>query len=283
LFLLAVTVAACGSSSPRAKAVPLKPSRILAAPAGLMAGGGPQTDGTMWLIAGLVNAKTLQQINLVTDKVEQIVPIGLDADSLVESSTEILAIGYSTGSVEFRNGSSGALLSTTTVGAPVKAIAVGSNGTTFFVLNGTSTSTSVTELSANGAAEPPSIGVSLGTIALAVATNGGKLYLLQSSGSVIDVPLSVTGAESSASATFFVGPAPVQMALSGDGSTLFVLKGTGTNMNVSVVDVGTERQTGVLPAPANSVGVLASLDSSDIYVLVGTQTAGNIQVFPVGQ
>jgi hypothetical protein len=284
-LVLGIVVAACGGSAPQAKTTgPLRPSQILSAPAGLIAGGAPQADGTLWLLAGSTEAKTLQRLNLVTGRVMQIVPVGADADSLVESSTGLLAVGYAnvSGSVEFRNGSSGALLGAVTVDAPVKAIGSG-NGTTFYVLSGTSTESSVNVVSSIGAAEPPSLGVALNTIALAVGPNDDQLYLLESSGSVVDTPLSAKAGQKLASAGFFVGRSPVQLALSGDGSTLFVLKGIQSDMNVGVFNTQTEQQLDVLPAPANSVGVLVSIDVTHIYVLVGTPTLGNLQVYPVGR
>ena len=236
----------------------------------------------MWLVAGSATAKTLQEINLLTGKIVEIVPIGAEADSLAESPEGTLAVGYSTpaGSVEFRNSSSGALIHAVTVGAPVKAIAAG-DGTTFYVLNGNATETSVDTVSSTGAAEPPSIGVALNTIGLAAGSAGDALFLLQNSGTVVDTPLGGAPGQTLANATFSVGSAPIQLAVSPDGSTLFILKNSGSTINVGVFSVATERQLRVLPAPAHSVDVVTSLDGAHFYALVGTPRIGNIQVYPV--
>jgi len=265
--------------------VPPNPNQILPAPAGLIAGGAPQANGTMWLVAGSATAKTLQEINLLTGEIVKIVPINADADSVVESSTGLLAVGYSSpdGPIEFRNGSTGSLLHAMAIGAPVKAIADGSDGTTFYVLSGNGTESSVNAVSSIGSPEPPGIAVSMETIALAVGTGDDQLYLLENSGTIVDTPLGAAAGQTPASASFFVGDGPVQLALSADGSLLFVLKGSGSTMNIGVFDANTERQRKVLPAPANSVEVLASIDGTHIYVLVGTPTIGNIQVYPVGR
>jgi len=283
LFAFSIVAAACGGPSHPATVEQAKPSQIFPAPAGLIAGGGPQPNGTMWLLAGSTTARNLQDINLLTGKIEKIVPIGADADSIVESSDGFLAVGHSStsGLVEFRDGSSGALLSSVAVGAPVKAIADGADGTTFYVLNGTATETSVNTVSSTGAAEPPSVGVALNTIAMAVGADN-QLYLLNDLGSVTDMPLATATKKPTASSNFFVGDGALQLALSPDRSTLFVLKGTGNAMNVGVFSVETERQLRVLPAPANGVDLLVSIDGSHIYVLVGTPTVGNIQVYQVG-
>jgi hypothetical protein len=239
----------------------------------------------MWLIAGSATAKTLEEINLLSGNILKVVPVGASADSVVESPTGLLAVGYSSanGPVEFRSGSSGSLTHAVTVGAPVKAIASGSDGTTVYVLSGTGTETSVNVVSTTGAAEPASIGVSLSTIALAVGTHDDQLYLLESSGSVVVTPLGVPAGQTPANASFFVGTEPERLALSADGSLMFVLKAAGAGSNIGVFNAATGQQRKVLPAPANSVDVLTSIDSTHIYVLVGTPTVGNIQVYPVGR
>jgi len=280
-----IVVAACGGPVHPAKVAPPNPNQILPAPAGLIAGGAPQANGTMWLLAGAASARTLQEINLLTAKIVKIVPINADADSVVESSGGLLAVGYASpgGAVEFRNGSSGALVHAVTIGAPVKAIADGGDSTTFYVLSGNGTEDSVSAVSSVGSPEPPGVSVPLATIALAVGNAGGQLYLLQNSGTVVDTPLGPAIGQPLASASFFVGDGAVQLALSADGSLLFVLKGSGNAMNIGVFNVDTEQQRKVLPAPSNSIDVLASIDGTHIYVLVGTPTVGNIQVYPVGR
>ena len=261
------------------------PAQILPAPAGLIGAGDPQANGTMWLLAGSSTAKTLQEINLVSGTIEKIVPIGANADSVVESPTGVVAVGYSSanGAVEFRSGTLGSVVRTVSVGAPVKAIASGGDGTTFYVLSGTTSETSVNDVSSTaGAVEPPSIGVSLDTIAFVVGAGDDELYLLQSSGSVIITPLGVATGQTAANGSFFVGADPRQLALSADGSLLFVLKGPRSRPNIGVFNAATGQVRKVLPAPANSVDLVTAIDNAHIYVMVGTTVVGNIQVFPVG-
>lgn len=261
------------------------PAQILPTPAGLIGGGDPQANGTMWLLAGSSTAKTLQEINLVSGTIEKILPIGANADSVVESPTGVVAVGYSSanGPVEFRSGTSGSLVHTVTVGAPVKTIASGSDGTTFYVLSATSSTASVTSVnSAAGAAELPGIGVPVNTIAIAVGAGDDELYLLQDSGSVTVTPLGVAAGQTAANGSFFVGADPQQLALSADGSLLFVLKGSRSSPNIGVFNAATGQVRKVLPAPANSVDLVTAIDSAHIYVMVGTAAVGNIQVFPVG-
>ena len=70
------------------------------------------------------------------------------------------------------------------------------------------------------------------------------------------------------------------IALSPDGSTLYVLKNTGAVSNIAEVGTGTETIRKVLPAPRHCVEVLVSSSGGQLYEVVGTAEYGNIQVFP---
>jgi Tol biopolymer transport system component len=78
-----------------------------------------------------------------------------------------------------------------------------------------------------------------------------------------------------------VGHDPIAVAVSTSGSTLYVLNTVGAGANVGVIDVATEAQTKVLPAPADSVAVQVSPDGGSLYVVVGTPTVGNVQVYAI--
>jgi WD40 repeat protein len=244
--------------------------------------GAPQPNGTLWVLAGTPADKTLQEINLLSGKVQRIVPVAGGASTLAQSLTGTLAVGYgdSDGTVEFRDGSTGSLLSLVTVGAPVKDISAQGDTSTFFVLDGTTSVTTVNAVNSAGQAVPPAIGVALDTVALAATPDGSQIYLLEHSGFVTDATVH-TGKIKSASSSFFAGKDAVQLALSDDGSNLYVLKSISSGANIGIFNVSTEEQTGVIPAPAHSTGLVGSIDGTHIYVLVGTPTVGNVQVFPI--
>ena len=69
------------------------------------------------------------------------------------------------------------------------------------------------------------------------------------------------------------------IALSPDGSTLYVLKKADGVSNIADVNIATEAVRKVLPAPRHCVGVLVSSSGGQLYELVGTAKYGNIQVF----
>jgi hypothetical protein len=69
------------------------------------------------------------------------------------------------------------------------------------------------------------------------------------------------------------------MALSQDGATLYVLKGSTEDDNVSEIDVTTEATIRVLPAPKNALWIAPSSDGAQLFDFVGTAKTGNIQSF----
>jgi DNA-binding beta-propeller fold protein YncE len=277
-----VVVACGGPSAPHAGGV--QPARIIATTSALLGAGLPQTNGSLWLLAGGSGDKTLQQLNLVSGNVEHIVPVEGTAQFIAQSPDGTLAVGDNDGhgTVHFRDPASGAILSTVTVGAPIKDITADGGAGQFFVLDGTATATTVNLVAVGNKGVIGAIGVAQDSVALVASPDGSQLYILSASGSVSVVP-NAPGTNNTATTTFPVGTDTTQIALSGDGSTLFVLSTENQVGDVDVVNVATERRSKILPAPSDSVNLAVSLDGTQIYVLVASPTVGNIQVFPVGR
>jgi DNA-binding beta-propeller fold protein YncE len=281
-------VAACGGSTsagaPSTTAVSthvVHPTRTYAGPAGLTAGGQPQPNGYLWLLAKSHGSANLQQLNLTTGKVVQVVPESAGADSISQSPSGVLGVGVgtsTTGAVEFRNGSSGVLLSTVPIGAPVKGVFAGADGTTFYALNGTASSSSVTLVDSQTDKATVSVPVPLDTKAIAVDPSGADLFALGAGGTLDDITIG----SQTVNASFTVGTKPIQLAVSPNGSTIYVLNSDGSIDDVGVIDANTERQTKALPAPTNAVGLQVSIDGQSLYDIVGTPSYGNVQVFPIG-
>ncbi|MHB1517716.1 MAG: YncE family protein [Acidimicrobiales bacterium] len=283
LGLLAFVAAACGSSSTGSTATtaatsPVKPIRVYPGPAGLLAGAQPQPNGYLWLLARRSSVADLQELDLTTGKIAQIVPASASSTALSQSPSGVIGVGLataSTGALELRNGTSGSLVATVPIGAPVKDVVAGADGTTFYVLNGTPTSLSVTLVNAQTDKASVSVPVPLDTVAIAVDPTGQSLFALRADGHVDEVNVG-TG---SVAASFAVGANPFQLTTSNTGSTLYVLKSTPNGgADVGVVDLATESQTMALPAPAHSVDVQVSPDGRTLYLVVGTSTYGNVQL-----
>ncbi len=277
------SVAACGSggsgsTGTTATTRPAAPVQTFAGPAGLSGATQPQPDGYMWLLARLQGSANLQLLNLTTGKITEVVPASASAVALAQSPSGLVGVGLasgSTGALELRNGSSGVVVDTVPIGAPVKGVFAGTDGTTFYVLNATAASASVTLVNSQTAKSSVSVPVPLDTVAIAVDPSGQDLYAVGSSGTLDQITIG-SGA---VAGSFSVGRSPVALGISPSGSTLYVLKSTSSGADVGVVDVATEAQVRALPAPAQSVGVQASLDGHALYLVVGTTTYGNVQVF----
>jgi DNA-binding beta-propeller fold protein YncE len=256
----------------------VSPLKIVPGPAGLEAGSQPQPNGQMWVLAGAAGSKTIQSINLVDPKAAPIVPVSSSADTLAQSSSGLLAVGYglgSSGSVEFRNGSTGALMKTVPVAGPVSSLVAAEDGFSFYALLTVNGARSVSVINADGGDVTKTIPVPSDSIAAAPDPLQHELYVLGSGGDVTTISL----ASDRPTTRFAVGQTPVQMALSSDGTRLYVLKGAQASCNVGIIDTTTQTEIAGMSAPANCIDIESSGDNRYIYDLVGTPALGNIQVY----
>jgi DNA-binding beta-propeller fold protein YncE len=280
--LTAAALAACSSggtaSGQPAQPDTIKPRQIFAAPKDLLAAGQPQPNGTLWALAGDAASKGLFDISLANGSGIGSVSVSNTARSVTESLSGVigLALGSTrTGALELLNGSTGKVTETIPLGAPARDVIVGSDGATFYALNGTTKSASVTIVNSRDGSVQGTVPMPPNTVSIAPDAQGVSLYALQPDGQVSQV--AVAGGQVMAS--FPTGAGARSIALSPDGSTLYVLRRVGQDANVAEVNAATESVQQVLPAPANCLQVLVSADGSQLYQLVGTSSYGNIQVF----
>lgn len=278
---VAITVTACsgGGANPSAGALgsPDRPERVVSAPRGLLAVGQPQPNGMLWALAGDRASKGLFELSLTTGHVAGSIPVSNAARSVTESLSGVVGLAlatHSTGALELFNGSTGTPIRTIQLGAPARDVVAGSDGATFYVLNGTSRSASVTVVNSHDGSVQGTVPVPLDTVSVVPDTNGSGLYALQPSGQVSEI--AVAGGRILSG--FPVGGTARSLAMSPDGSTLYVLKDTGDDANVAEVNLATEGVQRVVPAAAHSVQLLVSADGQQLYQLVGTPQYGNIQV-----
>lgn len=279
--------AGCGSSAstpsgtPATSGISTKPMKIFPAPAGLIAAGQPQPDGTMWLLAGTSSAKTLTSLNVATGKLGQPVPASSNASSLAQGQRGPIAIGLATptgGAVQFANPLTGAVTSSVPVPAQVRQVSVGVNGTTFYVLNGApGGAANVAIVSSTSGAVGATVPVSSSAVSVVPNPDGSQLFVLQPTG-VVQV---VSVQNGTILGHFPVGATGVQLALSSDGTTLYAMKSTAAGCNVGVVNVVSQQVTTVMGAPAGCVGLVPSPGGTTIFDAVGLPTVGNIQEFQV--
>lgn len=280
--LAAATLTACasgGTGQQVRQTSAAKPQQVFPAPKNLLGAAQPQPNGTLWALAGNAASKGLFNISLATGKGTGSISVSSAAKSVTESLAGVvgLALGTGrTGALELLNGGTGKPIRTISLGAPARDVVVGSDGTTFYVLNGNAKSASVTVVDSHSGDTQGTIPVPLDTVSVAPDATGSSLYALQPSGLVSQIAV----AAGKVLTKFSAGSAGRSLAVSPDGSTLYVLKdAAGSADNVAEVNLATESVQRVLPAPANSLQVLVSADGSRLYQLVGTPSYGNIQVF----
>jgi hypothetical protein len=282
LVLAGVAVAAC-SSTPAATTSSSTTSahkvvnQVIPAPRALIGGAVPQPDGSMWVLAGNAQAKTITDIDLSDGQKIATVPVSTSADAVAQSSTGVLAVGTATptaGTVELRNGSSGTISSTVTVGAPVRSLAFGADGVTLYVLNGTTTNASVSVIDTANGQTLSSVGVPKDAVDLQSNPQQSEIWTVQSGDNAQGTSLQ-TGRS--------LGVIPldargIAIAFPLSGTRQYVLKGTGSVWNIAEVSAGATSISRTIPAAAHSVDLVASTDGSTLYDLVGTSGIGNIQL-----
>jgi hypothetical protein len=281
LAATAVTVTACsgGGANPSSRALGSsgRLERVVSAPRGLLAAGQPQPNGMLWALAGDTTSKGLFELSLTTGHVAGSISVSNGAQSVTESLSGVVGLALATpgaGALELLNGSTGTPIRTVQLGAPARDVVVGSDGTTFYALNGTSRSASVTVVNSRDGSVQGTVPVPLDTVSVVPDTAGSGLYALQPGGQVSEIAVAGGKIQSS----FPVGGPARSLAISPDGRTLYVLKDVGDDANVAEVNLATESIQRVVPAAAHSVQLLVSTDGEQFYQLVGTPQYGNIQI-----
>lgn len=279
--LTAAALAACSSggsaSGQPSRQATGKPQQILSVQKNLLAAGQPQPNGTLWALAGNAAGKELIDINLVNGNGIGSVAVSRTARSVTESLGGVIGLALGApgkGALDLINGTTGAVTKTIQLGAPARDVIAGSDGATFYVLNGTAKSAGVTIVNSRNGDVRGTVQMPPNTVSIVPDSLGASVYALQPDGRVSQI--AIAGARTMTS--FPTGPGARSIALSPDGSTLYVLKNAGRAPNVAEVDVSTEVMQRVLPAPRNCLQVLVSADGSLLYQLVGTSSYGNIQI-----
>lgn len=279
LAVLGIVLVACSSGTHRSS-VKVKPEQILQAPAGLIDGTSPQPNGTMWLLAGPQSARTIRELVLPSGQLGVPVPTSSDAVSLSQSSTGVLAVGVSTshtGAVMLCSGATGIAYATIPLAGPVRSVTFGDDGTTLFALVGTAPVFSVAVVATTTREVRTYLPAPSNSIAALPLPNESGVYVLGSDGSLDEV----SNPAGRLIFSFSVGTGALGLALSPEGTTIYVLKEVGGNgvRNVAMINAVTETTAKVLPTPANTVAIAVSPDGSRLYALVGTPSIGNVQAF----
>jgi hypothetical protein len=285
LMSAAITLAGCAggpatSSARNSAKTSASPLRIVRAPKSLMAVTEPQANGIMWGLAGK-KSLGLFEFDSATGHLSGSVSVNKTAHSVAESSANVIGLALGTnrsGALQLLDGSTGKPTRTISLPAPARDIVVGSDGTTFYVLTSWATTASVTIVDSRSGKIRGTVPVPSDTVSVVPNIQQTSLYVLEKNGLVNEIAIS----GGKIASRFQVGREQARsLALSPDGSTLYVLKGTQKVSNVAVVNMSTQSVHRVLPAPSHCVELLVSPNGSQLYEVVGAPKYGNIQVFAV--
>jgi DNA-binding beta-propeller fold protein YncE len=280
LLTSAVVLAACSGGSGRnpAKGVgaSLLPQRIIPAPRALLSATRPQPNGTLWAVAGS-SSVGLFKLDTGTGRQFASTSVSKAARSVAQNSGGIVAIALATqraGALELlRNGTP---KKTVGLPAPAQQVVAASSGSNFYVLTAWPGSASISTVSPAGRLLG-TVPAPADSVSVAADPRQDVLYALQRDGVVDELDLHGGKIESS----FTVDGDGMSIALSPDGSRLYVLKGTPSMPNIAVVDTATQGVLRVLPAPSHCIEVTVAPDGRHLYETVGSPDYGNIQVFGV--
>ena len=232
----------------------------------------------MWVLTGSAESRGLFELDPTSGKVFGSISVSSAARSVAQAATGVIGLALGTdraGALELLDGRTAKVIRTVPLSAPAREVMVASDGTTFYVLTGWGSSSSVTVVDSQDGRVQVTIPMPLEAVSVAPDVQQTTLYVLQRDGRVSQISI----ADGKVVATFVVGDSGQSLALSPDGTALYVLKSTDAGANVAVVDVATESVRRVLPAPANCLEVLVSASGSQLYEVVGTAGYGNIQIF----
>jgi DNA-binding beta-propeller fold protein YncE len=253
------------------------PKRIVPGPRNLIAAAEPQPNGTMWILAGR-SSTGLFRIDSASGQVAGSTSVSVAARSVAESARGIIGLALRThrsGALELRSGRTAKLIRTVSLPAPARQVVAGPDGTMFYVLTAWATSASVTVVNSRTGKIHGGIPVPADTVSIVPAAGQAVLYALQENGLVDEISIASGRIDSD----FAVGGEGRSLALTPDGSTLYVLKGTSHVANIAVVNVATQHVRSVRPAPSHCLELLVSPSGNQLYEVVGTPGYGNIQVF----
>jgi DNA-binding beta-propeller fold protein YncE len=277
-IVIVVVVMTVGGSGPKLAARNPKPLSVVAGPAGLIGGTTPDTAGRSWVLVNLRGKANLQYIDMANGAVDGAVPLSNESRSVATATGGVVGVGLSgnsTGAVEFFSSQGFHGIGSVALPGPVLDLVAGSNGESFYALVDANGDDSVSIVSDRTFRILGTIPLPSATLSIAVSPDLSSIYSLQANGriSIADIQ---TGQviESLPSAA-----GGRQLALSVDGSTLYVLKGSVSDDNVSVINVATQSTVAVLPAPAYCRWIAPSLDGTQLVDFVGTSTYGNLQNF----
>lgn len=272
-----------GHRVPRAAAGALtRPVSVVPGPRGIVSATAPGAAGQSWVLTATPSASNLQLENVSTGSISDIVATPLHSHTVAQAVGGPMGLGEGVGhagTVEFLRAGSSKPLGVVAVSGPVTSLVAGADGVTFYALEDVGANRAVAVIDSSALKVTASLPMPSDAVAIAVDPGQSQIFALGSGGltSIISI---TTGKVIS---QFPTGASGRALAISPDGSTLYVLDGSPVLENVAVVDVATQSIVRYLPAPRYTAAIAASIDNSTLADFVGTPSMGNVQLFRTGR
>jgi DNA-binding beta-propeller fold protein YncE len=278
IIIVIIVIVIVGGSSPKATTRGVRPLLVIPGPKGIVGGTTPNASDRSWVLVNIHGKANLQLINAKTGALGGIIPLSKEARTVAVATGGNVGVGLSSGrsgAIEFFSAVGFAKIGVVALPGPVKDLVAGSNGTSFYALVDLRGNDSVDVISVKTFRIAGTIPLPSKTVSIAVSPDLATIYALQEDGKIS----LANGQTGQVTQSFRSAAGGRQIALSIDGSTLYVLKGGIINDNVAIINVATESTVAVLPAPAQCQRIAPSLDGTQLLDFVGSATYGNIQIF----
>jgi DNA-binding beta-propeller fold protein YncE len=285
MIMLMLLVTACGSKIQNPKAnsasqvfATLKPSKIIPTPTGLFSMTVPDTSNYIYMLAGNTKTTGLYKLNLKTGKIPMSSSVSiLDRQAILSSTGNVYLLQQSSvnsGSIILMNKTTLKPEKTIEVSYPVINIVPDTaNPNLIYVLTGNKSAEMVMTIDLTSGKVVNKLPVSLDTMSIWI--NSKTVYTLLTNGNLQAFSLT------SNKPTFDFGSfkTPIALTMSPNGQRAYVLKKENGNYSISVINMATEAQIGVIGAPLGAGVMTISPDGKTLYVGVCDPKFGNIQVY----
>lgn len=282
---LGICASACGAastSSNSSQGTSVKsnlPTAIVPVGLGASSFGPLSANGLFVVLSGNTQSRGVYSYDLATRKQVSSFSVSNIATAVTQLPNGTIAVGLGgtgVGAVDLYS-SSGQSIVSIPLAAPVRALALDSDGTSVLVLIGQGTSRAVALLNTTTRVASSTIPVDSQTVAIAPSSHGNEIYGLDSTG-YVGVYAAATGQKIG---SFAVGHSGIGLSTDPNGTDLFVLKGRGSVRNVAIVDLATESDVRAVPAPRGSVMIQSSLSGHHVLALANTTGGANVQELPL--
>jgi DNA-binding beta-propeller fold protein YncE len=170
------------------------------------------------------------------------------------------------------------------------AIAVSPDGKSVYTANNGDNTVSQYDVGANGALTPKNpvtLADGADPTGIAVSPRGNSVYVVDLDGTILRYDVGPGGVLTPTAASVDTGAGGVRLAVSPDGTSLYVT--SGDSLGVFQYDVGaggalTPKSPASVPAGADPIGVAVSPDGKSVYVANNSQfaPAGTVSQYDVG-